>query len=111
MAPKARGHVLNLHIDPAVAGGGVLESQLVDDLYDALEPDQMEQLPHLINLSAGCPTRLDLPAQSFVHWRADVESIPTWTWSWSPLPATTPARGSFWPASFAWAVGRRVTRP
>ena len=73
MAPKAEVTVLNLAIDRQEPGGGVLESQLVDDLYDALEPDQMEQLPHLINMSAGCPTRLGLQAQSFVHWRADLE--------------------------------------
>ena len=37
MAPECTLHVLSLHVDPAVPGGGVLESELVDELDAALD--------------------------------------------------------------------------
>jgi subtilisin family serine protease len=103
MAPKCEITVLPLLIDRNAPGGGVLEQQLVDDLYDALG---QEDLPDLMNMSAGCPTRLNLPSRSFEDWRAELKSR-------DPVPdlVLVAAAGNnsspwqFWPASFSWATG------
>ena len=87
---------------PSRPRGRCLESDLVSQLDAALD---REPRPHLINLSAGCPTRLNLPARAFEDWWADVSTTSRTIVSWSPRPATTPALGQFWPASFDWAVG------
>ena len=41
MAPKCTVKVLNLLVDPQHPGGGVFESQLVDELYDALDGQEL----------------------------------------------------------------------
>ena len=103
MAPKCSLRVLNLVIDRQQPGGGVLESELVDDLYDALE---LQELPDLINMSAGCPTRLNIPPVAFQHWRDELRLRLD-----DPDLVVVAAAGnnsspwSFWPASFDWAVG------
>jgi subtilisin family serine protease len=117
IAPECTVHVLNLLVDVNVPGGGVLESDLVDRLDDALrvmswlpEDDRPEEdepvLPDLINMSAGCPTRLNLPARAFEDWRRDLE-----TQHADPDLVLVAAAGNnsspwgFWPASFEWATG------
>jgi subtilisin family serine protease len=103
MAPKCKVKVLNLLIDAQQPGGGVLESQLVDDLYDALDG---QELPHLINLSAGCPTRLDLPSLSFTAWRRDLEvQHPDLDLVLVAAAGNNSSPWAFWPASFDWATG------
>jgi subtilisin family serine protease len=113
MAPACRVHVLNLEVDQNVHGGGVLEADLVDRLYDALrdmiwlpEADRPDEhvWPDLISMSAGCPTRLDLDLLSFVEWHRDVESRK------ADLVLVAAAGNNstpvgFWPASFSWATG------
>lgn len=116
IAPDCNVDVLNLAIDENVPGGGVLESDLVDRLYDALgletwlpgQPleEKPKKLPHLINMSAGCSTRLNIPPTTFQAW---------WTYLETHVPdldlVVVAAAGNsanpwpFWPASFDWAVG------
>ena len=56
IAPVTRVYVEGFAIG-GVGGGGILESDLVVQLEEALDHD-----PQVINLSAGCRTRLDLPS-------------------------------------------------
>jgi subtilisin family serine protease len=99
IAPACNVRVLSLHVDPRQPGGGVRELELVRRLDDALQ-----YKPHLINLSAGARTRLNLPARSFELWWADVSKT-------HPDLVVVAAGGNdgsphdFWPASFDWAVG------
>ncbi len=103
MAPQCTVKVLNLLVDPQVPGGGVFEAQLVDNLYDALAD---QELPHLINLSAGCPTRLGLPSGAFEQWQSYLVQQ-----RGDPDLVVVAAAGNnsspwgFWPASFDWATG------
>lgn len=101
-APACTVKVLNLLVDPAVPGGGVFEAQLVDRLYDALD---LADLPHLINLSAGCPTRLNLPSRSFEDWRADLVARGDPDLVLVAAAGNNSSPWGFWPASFDWATG------
>lgn len=79
-------------------GGGVLESDLVEHLEKALEHD-----PQVINLSAGCRTRMDLPSialetfhRTRLRKRDCVLVAAAGNDSWA---------APFWPAAFDWCVG------
>ena len=103
MAPACDLHVLNFAVDKDFPGGGVLESQLVAQLDAALGHSP---LPDLINLSAGCPTRLDRPLRSFEVWRADLlAKMPESDLILVAAAGNNSSPGRFYPASFDWAVG------
>jgi subtilisin family serine protease len=81
-----------------VGGGGILESEIVRQLTQA-----MTHHPKVINLSAGCRTRLDLPSKAFARFHrkhlADADCVlvaAAGNDSWA---------APFWPAAFPWAVG------
>jgi len=81
-----------------VGGGGILESEIVGQLVEAMKHD-----PKVINLSAGCRTRLDLPSKAFARFhRKYLENVDC---------VLVAAAGNdswaapFWPAAFDWAVG------
>lgn len=81
-----------------VGGGGVLESDMVVQLEEALDHD-----PRVINLSAGCRTRDDLPSIAFetfyrtrLRKRDCVLVAAAGNDSWA---------APFWPAAFDWCVG------
>jgi hypothetical protein len=105
MASKCTIRVLNLAVDRSVPGGGVLESQLVAELDKALHRGNRKP-PHLISLSAGCMTRLNLQSRSFEDWWKDVQRE-----GLDQDMVLVAAAGNnaspwqFWPASFDWAVG------
>ena len=96
-APETKVFVEGFAIG-GVGGGGVLESDLVVQLEEALTHD-----PQVINLSAGCRTRLDLPSialeafhRTRLRKRDCVLVAAAGNDSWS---------APFWPAAFDWAVG------
>ena len=96
-APETKVFVEGFAIG-GVGGGGVLESDLVVQLEEALAHD-----PQVINLSAGCRTRLDLPSialETFYRTRLRkrdcVLVAAAGNDSWS---------APFWPAAFDWCVG------
>lgn len=81
-----------------VGGGGILESEMVRQLEEAMTHD-----PKVINLSAGCRTRLDLPSIAFSRfYRRHLKGTDC---------VLVAAAGNdswaapFWPAAFDWAVG------
>ena len=81
-----------------VGGGGILESEMVLQLEEALTHD-----PRVINLSAGCRTRLDLPSIAFATFyrkrlrgKDCVLVAAAGNDSWA---------APFWPAAFDWCVG------
>jgi subtilisin family serine protease len=97
MAPETKIFVEGFCIG-GVGGGGVLESDMVVQLEEALDKD-----PQVINISAGCRTRDDLPSIAFetfyrtrLHKRDCVLVAAAGNDS-TPAP--------FWPAAFAWCVG------
>lgn len=97
MAPTTRVHVEGFAVG-GLGGGGVLESDLVVQLEEALAHD-----PQVINLSAGCRTRLDLPSialevfhRTRLRKRDCVLVAAAGNDSWS---------APFWPAAFQWCVG------
>jgi hypothetical protein len=99
VAPACTVRVLSLTVDPNFRGGGVFESELITQLDKALELN-----PHIINLSAGCPTRNNHPARAFENWWDNVSP----THQDLVLVASAGNNASpwgFWPASFDWAVG------
>ena len=81
-----------------VGGGGILESDVIAQLDEALDHD-----PQVINLSAGCRTHDDLPSlafQIFYETRLkdrDCVLVAAAGNDSSPAP--------FWPAAFDWAIG------
>jgi subtilisin family serine protease len=101
MAPGCTVQVLSLPVDPNAPGGGVFESDMVTQLDAALTHE-----PQLINLSAGCPTRQDLPARAFENWWADVSAAdPERDLVFVAAAGNNASPWGFWPASFDWAVG------
>ncbi|WP_210648614.1 S8/S53 family peptidase [Nocardioides sp. SYSU D00065] len=81
-----------------VGGGGVLESDLVVQLEEALAHD-----PRVINLSAGCRTRLDLPSIALETFhRTRLRRHDTVLVAAAGNDATS---APFWPAAFDWCVG------
>lgn len=81
-----------------VGGGGILESEIVVQLEEAMTHD-----PQVINLSAGCRTRMDYPSIAFARFhrrhlkgRDCVLVAAAGNDSWA---------APFWPAAFDWAVG------
>ena len=97
MAPETKIFVEGFAIG-GVGGGGILESDLVVQLEEALTHD-----PKVINLSAGCRTRDDLPSIAFetfyrtrLRRRDCVLVAAAGNDSWA---------APFWPAAFDWAVG------
>lgn len=81
-----------------VGGGGILESDLVLQLEEALAHD-----PQVINLSAGCRTRMDYPSialelfhRTRLRKRDCVLVASAGNDSWA---------APFWPAAFDWCVG------
>jgi subtilisin family serine protease len=102
MAPKCWLRVLSLPVDTQNPDGGVFEADIVPQLDAALDLD-----PHIINLSAGCPTRQGHPARAFETWWNDV----TLNTAEEDRVVFVAAAGNnaspwpFWPASFDWAVG------
>jgi hypothetical protein len=101
MAPECTIYVVTLPMSKQLSGGGVFESDMVTTLEAALT-----HRPHLINFSAGCPTRHQRPARAFEHWWDTVVARRI-----RPKPLLVAAAGNnsrpwgFWPASSDWAVG------
>jgi subtilisin family serine protease len=97
MAPQTKVFVDGFAIG-GLGGGGVLESELVAHLEEALDHD-----PQVINLSAGCRTRRDLPSialETFYRTRLAKRDC--------VLVAAAGNDGwaaPFWPAAFDWCVG------
>ncbi|MFC7361590.1 S8 family peptidase [Nocardioides astragali] len=97
VAPETKVFVEGFAIG-GVGGGGVLESDLVLQLEEALTHD-----PQVINLSAGCRTRMDHPSialdtfyRTRLRKRDCVLVAAAGNDSWS---------APFWPAAFEWCVG------
>jgi hypothetical protein len=97
IAPETKVFVEGFCIG-GVGGGGILESDIVVQLEEALDKD-----PQVINLSAGCRTRDDLPSIAFETFhrtrlarRDCVLVAAAGNDSWA---------APFWPAAFDWAVG------
>jgi subtilisin family serine protease len=97
MAPLTKVVVEGFAIG-GIGGGGILESDLVLQLEEALAHD-----PQVINLSAGCRTRMDYPSialETFYRTRLRrrdcVLVAAAGNDSWA---------APFWPAAFDWCVG------
>ncbi|MCF6377192.1 S8/S53 family peptidase [Nocardioides KLBMP 9356] len=97
MAPTSAVFVEGFAVG-GIGGGGILESDLVGQLEEALGHD-----PQVINLSAGCRTRDDLPSialevfhRTRLRRRDCVLVAAAGNDSWA---------APFWPAAFPWAVG------
>ena len=96
-APETKVFVEGFAIG-GVGGGGVLESDLVVQLEEALAHD-----PQVINLSAGCRTRLDLPSialETFYRTRLRKRDCVL-----VAAAGNDSTSAPFWPAAFDWAVG------
>jgi subtilisin family serine protease len=97
MAPRTKIFVEGFAVN-GVGGGGILESDIVEQLEEAMDHD-----PQVINLSAGCRTRNDWPSIAFQTFYEDhlegrdcvlVAAAGNDGWA-----------APFWPAAFDWAVG------
>ena len=81
-----------------LGGGGVLESELVVQLEEALDHD-----PRVINLSAGCRTRDDHPSVALeVFHRTRLRKRDCVLVAAAGNDSTS---APFWPAAFDWCVG------
>jgi hypothetical protein len=97
MAPETKIFVEGFAIG-GLGGGGVLESDLVVQLEEALAHD-----PQVINLSAGCRTRLDLPSialETFYRTRLHKRDCVL-----VAAAGNDSTSAPFWPAAFDWCVG------
>jgi subtilisin family serine protease len=100
LAPSAVVTVKGFAVGGVASGGGILESQIVVKLIEAMAT---EEKPHVINLSAGCRTRGDQGMFTFESFhehhlkQADCVLVAAAGNDSSPAP--------FWPAAFDWAVG------
>ncbi|SED39401.1 Subtilase family protein [Nocardioides exalbidus] len=97
MAPQTKIFVEGFAVG-GIGGGGILESDLVVQLEEALTHD-----PQVINLSAGCRTRDDLPSIAFEKFyrtrlrkRDCVLVAAAGNDGWA---------APFWPAAAPWCVG------
>lgn len=97
LAPSTRVFVEGFAVG-GVGGGGILESELVVQLEEAMRHE-----PKVINMSAGCRTRLDLPSLALARFHRRhllgsdcVLVAAAGNDSWA---------APFWPAAFDWAVG------
>ncbi len=97
VAPQTKVFVEGFAVG-GIGGGGILESDLVLQLEEALTHD-----PQVINLSAGCRTRHDLPSiameafhRTRLRKRDCVLVAAAGNDSWA---------APFWPAAFDWCVG------
>lgn len=97
LAPRTTLYVEGFAIG-GVGGGGVLESDLVVQLEEALTHD-----PRVINLSAGCRTRDDHPSIALeVFHRTRLAKLDCVLVAAAGNDSTS---APFWPAAFDWAVG------
>lgn len=97
MAPETEIFVEGFAIG-GLGGGGILESDLVVQLEEALTHD-----PQVINLSAGCRTRMDLPSialETFYRKRLRKRDCVLVAAAGNDAWAAP-----FWPAAFDWCVG------
>lgn len=98
MAPRTEIFVEGFAVG-GVGGGGILESDIVEQLEEALEKHD----PQVINLSAGCRTKDDLPSIAFEELYEDLLKGRDCV-----LVAAAGNDGwaaPFWPAAFDWCVG------
>ena len=97
LAPRTSVFVEGIAVG-GVGGGGILESDLVVQLEEALT-----HKPQVINLSAGCRTRLDLPSIALeVFHRTRLVKHDCVLVAAAGNDSTS---APFWPAAFDWAVG------
>lgn len=97
LVPHATVHVDGFCIG-GVGGGGILESDMVDQLEEAMKRD-----PQVINLSAGCRTRMDYPSVAFqTFYDEHLEGRDCVLVAAAGNDSTA---APFWPAAFDWAVG------
>lgn len=97
LAPRTAVFVEGFAIN-GLGGGGVLESDLVVQLEEALTHE-----PRVINLSAGCRTRDDHPSIALeVFYRTRLEKHDCVLVAAAGNDSTS---APFWPAAFDWAVG------
>lgn len=97
MAPTSKVFVEGFAIG-GLGGGGVLESDLVVQLEDALTHD-----PQVINLSAGCRTRMDYPSIALETFhRTRLHKLDCVLVAAAGNDSTS---APFWPAAFDWCVG------
>ncbi|MDR7253627.1 subtilisin family serine protease [Nocardioides sp. BE266] len=81
-----------------VGGGGILESDMVVQLEEAMKHE-----PQVINLSAGCRTRMDLPSAAFqTFYEEHLEGKDCVLVAAAGNDSTA---APFWPAAFDWSVG------
>ena len=81
-----------------VGGGGILESDMVVQLEEAMKHD-----PQVINLSAGCRTRMDLPSAAFETFYE--EQLKGKDCVLVAAAGNDSTAAPFWPAAFDWCVG------